>query len=307
MRIPDFHRDSTLVLEHINQAMTVGEACAKAEVPSRTFNDWLSRGRAEYKRRAQGELPRDTENKFLDLFVAVKDAQAANPPHRKPAGPKAGILEYKADILNNIRQGMKYKDACEAAGSKYRTFRDWVERGERELERVDKAGKRGRVKDSEAVYVDLVNELRKSKAQGKQSLIGAVYMAGTAPIVIKETKYIQVVQEGKVTREETHVTERVAPPDAKMALAILERRHKDEWARRSEVTGAGGKDFPVGGVSINNILPGWENLPPEVRENVVLNLGLANGSIINIDDPLADQFESEFEWDEVEAEGDTDE
>lgn len=298
--LPDFRRDSALVLDNIRRPMHVTDACKAAGVSYNTFNNWLERGREEYNRRANGDLPNDGEQKYLDLFLDMQTARQANPPESK-SGRHSLIFEIKPALLENIRQGMTYKDACDLAGISYRTFRDWAARGENEMARLKAAGGRGKIKRSEVVYVDFVNELKRAKAKGKQALVATVYRAGTRPHIVTETR-ITTVQTESGERSETVIIQRESPPEAKMALAILERRNKNEWARRNEVTGAGGRDLPATTVQIAQIFPGWENYSSEVRENVMRNLLIANGT----GDTAESESDDDMLWDEDELEEEID-
>lgn len=176
-------------------------------------------------------------------------------------------------VLKHIKKdGLYLKDACAAAGVSYRQFRRWVKQGEEEIKRVEEAGPRARVGKKLAPYVELVDELRQAESERKKGLVTTIYESGTLPRVVKETTITQYVEGGKVVSEIRVVKKRDQPPDWRAAIAMLERTEKGEWSRRTEITGADGEDLPAAQMSINAMLPGFNELPEELRKKVLDNL-----------------------------------
>jgi transposase len=94
------------------------------------------------------------------------------PPKGNDYGKKSKVENKKlVDALcQNIMKGMPYRHACAAAGISYSTYRDWIRRGEAEMQRVDENPKASIRKD-EAKYVDFVQSIREAEAVGmKQNL-----------------------------------------------------------------------------------------------------------------------------------------
>lgn len=176
-------------------------------------------------------------------------------------------------VLKHIKNdGLYLKDACAAAGVSYRQFRRWVKQGEEEIRRVEEAGPRARVGKKLLPFVELVDELRQAESERKKGLVTTIYESGTLPRVIKETTITQYVEKGQVISEIRVVKKRDQPPDWRAAIAMLERTEKGEWSRRTEITGADGEDLPAAQMSINAMLPGFNELPEELRKKVLDNL-----------------------------------
>lgn len=187
------------------------------------------------------------------------------------------IEEVKPVVLKLITEhGLYKKQACAIAGISYRQWLRWEEKGKEEIERVADSGARAKVRKSAQPYVDLVEQLRKAEAERNKNLVTTVYEAGKLPRIVKETKITQFLEKGIVVNEVRVVTRKEAPPEWRAAIAMLERTDKENWSRRSEITGADGRELPSSQLSVQNVIPGFSDLPKEVQETILKNLVLTN-------------------------------
>jgi transposase len=164
-------------------------------------------------------------------------------------------------ICAAIRRGLGYEPAAQMAGISYSTLRNWINRAEAEVDRLQKP--RTREKASEAPFLEFLDQLQRAEAEGENTNADIVNEAAAGGRTITKTERYQkriwdkktqtfvVVEETETTKAET------AAPDWRAAAFILERRHSDRWGRqlKSEISGPGGKPVPIQIIAIEAVAP----------------------------------------------------
>lgn len=128
--------------------------------------------------------------------------------------------DIKDELLQNIRNGSTFKEACQACGVSESQFYEWKAKKTDFSDEVKKAHKEGRAK--------VVPELEKSlykKAMGWEYTETRTEYAADAngnPIIVKQTE-----------------TTRVVPPDTAALIFALTNLDPDNWTnkQRQELTG----------------------------------------------------------------------
>ena len=105
-------------------------------------------------------------------------------------------------ILEEIRAGSFHKIACQRAGISDSTFRNWMNRGKKELERVAQSPRR-RIRRKERIYTDFFQNVLKAEAFSESELV-------------------------KLWR-------RAAPEDWRAAAEFLARRYPERWSPTRKV------------------------------------------------------------------------
>ena len=105
-------------------------------------------------------------------------------------------------ILEEIRAGSFHKIACQRAGISDTTFRNWMNRGKKELERVAQSPRR-RIRRKERIYTDFFQNVLKAEAFSESELV-------------------------KLWR-------RAAPEDWRAAAEFLARRYPERWSPTRKV------------------------------------------------------------------------
>lgn len=133
---------------------------------------------------------------------------------KRPRGrPTSLTAEVKRQLLQAVSGGSYYNVACRYAGVSYSAFRQWIRRGEREIERVGQSTRRS-VRGRERIFVEFVEELKQAEAQGE-----------VAVVLYWRTQSME---------------------DWRAARDFLARRYPQRWGRqRVEVTGEGGGPIKI--------------------------------------------------------------
>lgn len=111
--------------------------------------------------------------------------------------------KIQAKICDVIRAGNYIETAAAHAGIAKNTLYDWMKRGAREKERIEKAGGRAKVKKSEAEYVEFSDAVEKALADAEVRDVMIIANAATS--------------------------------DWKAAAWRLERKFPDKWGRKDKV------------------------------------------------------------------------
>ena len=82
------------------------------------------------------------------------------------ARPTKLTPELQEDILKIIRSGNYIETACAFVGINKSTFYDWLKRGAREKDRLEK-NPRARIRKSEKIYVEFSNAVEKALAHAE--------------------------------------------------------------------------------------------------------------------------------------------
>jgi len=130
-------------------------------------------------------------------------------------------------ICDNVRLGMTYERAAQAAGISEQTLHRWRNRGNAEQERLKEKGARPRKR--EADYVSFVSDLADAEAVGEQTLIAKIQASASGGREMTERR-IEYDAEGNQIKE--IVTVKQEPPHWTPAAWILERRHPERWMKR---------------------------------------------------------------------------
>lgn len=159
-------------------------------------------------------------------------------------------------LLGAVAGGNYIKTSCAYAGVPFTTYRNWVNHGEQEIERVRALGHDP--EDILAVFFDRFPRMRYNSADPQwQALVKA-----KPPAPFYATKWWCVVLVALLEKAEA-AAELEAVANVKLAgqnswqasMTYLERKYPDRWGRRDphriEVTGAGGGPVQVEqGVSV---------------------------------------------------------
>lgn len=123
-------------------------------------------------------------------------------------------LQHK--ICKYIKYGYTYDGACTAAGINISTFYAWKAKGEKA-----KSGK----------FLEFSEAIQAANISARSLLEAAAHKCALGGYKITETK---TETDAKGNTKIT-VTEKIAAPDGRIALAILERRFPDDWAKKDKV------------------------------------------------------------------------
>lgn len=111
--------------------------------------------------------------------------------------------KIQAKICDAIRAGNYIETAAAHAGINKSTLYEWMKRGAREKDRVERAGGRAKVKKSEAEFVEFSNAVEKALADA-------------------EVRDVMIVANAATT-------------DWRAAAWRLERKFPDKWGRKDKV------------------------------------------------------------------------
>lgn len=169
----------------------------------------------------------------------IPPAESANkPPAPKPsrsayAGRKPrDTPERIGVILNVLRSGNPYKDACAAAGIDQSTFYKW-------LNDPKKAAFKQAVEEAEA-------EARRNATAAVTAAYNPQEEIRTVTDRIEETRFDKDGNPYQYVSVKTHTTVIQRPGDWRAGIEFLRRRDKENWSDRRELTGKDGN--PIEGV-----------------------------------------------------------
>ena len=151
--------------------------------------------------------------------------------------------ETQQALVAALRTGVTEDAACRASGVSRTSFYRWKARGRVAESKWLQFNAAQRTQ--EARYRDLVEAVQTAWDETHVLLADSILTAAVPHDAIETT----VTDHPDGTR--TTVTKTTRVHDWRAALAILERRHPDEWAKRPaqvEVTGAGGGPVEIAGV-----------------------------------------------------------
>lgn len=98
------------------------------------------------------------------------------PKREGPGQPTKLNPEVVRMLCDNITLGMPYRQSCAAAGIGYSTYRNWMIRGEDEIERVS-ANPKATVRKNEQKYVDFVEAIKEAEAKGMRNNLAMITKA----------------------------------------------------------------------------------------------------------------------------------
>lgn len=145
-------------------------------------------------------------------------------------------------ILAALRAGLTYERAALAAGVHAETLRLW----RRQAEEAEAGG------DESSLFSGFFGELRRAEAEGERQAAEIVMQAARGGTKTVETKTTVVVRGEEIVESTTTTTATTTLPDWRAAMAMLERRHPERWARtdRHEHSGPGGGAILIDGPTL---------------------------------------------------------
>lgn len=133
-----------------------------------------------------------------------------------PAGRPTKLLDARIqkEIIESLKMGNYLETAAAFSGIDVVTLRRWIKRGDRELQRIDEKG--GRIRKSEALYVEFCTACKKAMAEAEMRDVLLIYQA--------------------------------AKDNWQAAAWRLERKFPERWSRkdRHEITGKNGGAIEIG-------------------------------------------------------------
>ena len=132
---------------------------------------------------------------------------------RRSGRPGKLTEEMIGRLADNISAGLTFAAACARSGLHYSTFRRWRERGEAE---------------EGTIYRLLSEAVLAAEAAALSRLEETVTMVALGGQVVTERR--TTIRGGEVVEEV--VVEKRSLPDGRLALAMLERRNPQVWAKR---------------------------------------------------------------------------
>lgn len=172
----------------------------------------------------------------------VVKAKRGGPPHLL----NARILQ---NFVNALASGNYITAACEWVGVKQVTYYHWLNRGEKELERVNLSGVDAEQIVSEAIAVDLPDDPEEAKkVMNSTKGIADLFNWCPDPFLPDEWKFVLFRVMTSRARGEAEIRaltliQRAANEGSWQAAAwYLERSHPDKWGKRErlQLEGAGG-------------------------------------------------------------------
>lgn len=131
-------------------------------------------------------------------------------------------------LCDAIRAGNALDVAALYAGIAPRTFYNWIDRGQAELDRLE-ADARCRLRDSEAPFVQFLQAVKKARADCEVRNVAIIQKAAAGHEATK------TVTRTKADGSQETVTTTRVEYDWKASAWLLERKHPDRWARRDYV------------------------------------------------------------------------
>lgn len=166
-------------------------------------------------------------------------------------GRKSRLLEpgVHTGLVDRTRVGVPVAVAAESAGISARTFRDWMQRGRAERDRLDDQVLNG-VENPQPdalnrPYLELFDAIMEARAQAAVRAVASVQRAAQGGFVIEETtRTCRDPETGRLVEE---TTIKRAAPDWRAAAWYLERQHRQMFGRNAvQVEVAGMPDTTEG-------------------------------------------------------------
>lgn len=151
------------------------------------------------------------------------------------------------DLIHLLSLGNTDKVACESVGITPASLYNWINRGKREIDRVNENPKQRSVRQGEQLYVDFFEAVTRARANAHRLAVDALQsaIAGNRTVNTRsetrtETRTTKNGSTYKVTYsiEYEDVTEH--PPDWRAALEYLKRRDPESWSDKVSVDHSGG-------------------------------------------------------------------
>lgn len=173
------------------------------------------------------------------------------------ARPTICTPEVTKEICDNITLGMNNRDSAMLAGVSERSFYEWLQWGEAELERVAESPRR-RVRIRKRPFTQFSQSVGRARPLRKKVLVGRIQQAAQGTGTITETKTIH--KKGEPAQTVTVTKERHA--EWAPAAWLLERLHPEEFGRRQRV------DVYDWRIEVIEMLRAGTITPQDVREQL---------------------------------------
>lgn len=149
---------------------------------------------------------------------------------KRNRGPKPTLTpEVIESFIVEVKKVFFLKHAIREIGRSERALYNWIERGEKELRRMDDRGLK-RAKPTEAVYVKLVLELNKAKAENiRAHTVNVQRHALGQPAQFLRDKDGQVLKNKEGNYVQIAVEIR---PDPRLSLRYLEAVDRPNWGQK---------------------------------------------------------------------------
>lgn len=132
-------------------------------------------------------------------------------------------------ICENVRLGMTYEMAAQAAGICAATFYNWQQTAEAEQQRLARPGARRRKYTT--LYLEFLESLKKAEADAEQAALQDIHDAGTGGREFTETREKWELVNGELTLVEKYTVVKTLAPQWQARGWFLERRYPKRWAR----------------------------------------------------------------------------
>ena len=167
--------------------------------------------------------------------------------------PSKFSAEKQKQIVQAIELGNYIETAAAYAGINKSTLYEWLKRGQREIDRVERLMEKNPEKDfedlvdpEEVEYIHFSNAVERALAKAEFRDVATITQAAQGgkemtEVTIKMEKYVDA--DGNIHEREIERSERTkkAMPSWQAAAWKLERRDPERWGRRRvELTGADG-------------------------------------------------------------------
>ena len=192
-------------------------------------------------------------------------------------------------LINRIQLGLNYQTACDSAGITRKTLHTWRLTAAR-LRTQQTQNKLPNPTQTEQDLIDFLYALEKAEAEAEANRLAIIARAAQGGT---RTEKVTTRYGGDGETLERTVVEGTLKPEWQAAAWFLERRIPERYARRVEVTGAGG----------SALVPAAEaarGLAEQIREfqavrvvgevvDVVVGVGLVEGGgLVELDGPVSD-------------------
>jgi peptidoglycan hydrolase-like protein with peptidoglycan-binding domain len=159
--------------------------------------------------------------------------------------------ELHKHIIGLITAGVTDKAMCEAVGISHESYYNWMERGQKEIERLNRSRADSvEPKETEKVFVDFFEGVTRARGNAIANAVLALRQ-GMMPNEAREES-VETFSETRIDKDGkpytyTKTTQKTKviknPSDWRAAVEYLKRRDRDNWSERQELTGANGVDF----------------------------------------------------------------